>query len=132
MGPDVSGSCFNTWWLQKFYTHVLAIIKTLEVERTDIMFWDTEVHTPIETYTADQVDRIVDLTKPVGGGGTTPSCVPDYIKQEKLKPDAVIMLTDGDIWGNDWGDWNCPVFWVVPKAKKRIVAPVGTTIICDI
>ena len=132
MGPDVSGSCFNTWWLQKFYTHVLAIIKTLEVERTDIMFWDTEVHTPIETYTADQVDRIVDLTKPVGGGGTTPSCVPDYIKQEKLKPDAVIMLTDGDIWGNDWGDWNCPVIWVVPKAKKRIVAPVGTTIICDI
>jgi len=42
------------------------------------------------------------------------------------------MLTDGDIWGNDWGDWNCPVVWVVPKAKKSVVAPVGTTIICDI
>ena len=80
--PDVSGSCFTTKDLQKFFTHIVAIIKTLKVENTSVMFWDTEVRTPIETYTIDQVDQIVNLTKPTGGGGTTPECIPEYLREQ--------------------------------------------------
>ena len=130
--PDVSGSCFTTRDLQKFFTHIVAIIKTLKVENTSIMFWDTEVRTPVETYTIDQVDQIVQLTKPTGGGGTTPDCIPKYLRKHRIQPQAVVVLTDGDIYSGSWGNWDCPVLWVVPQSKRRVVAPVGKTIVCDL
>ena len=130
--PDVSGSCFTTKDLQKFFTHIVAIIKTLKVENTSVMFWDTEVRTPIETYTIDQVDQIVNLTKPTGGGGTTPECIPEYLREHNIQPQAVVVLTDGDIYSGSWGNWDCPVLWVVPQSRRKVVAPVGKTIVCDL
>ena len=96
------------------------------------MFWDTEVRTPVETYTIDQVDQIVQLTKPTGGGGTTPDCIPKYLRKHRIQPQAVVVLTDGDIYSGSWGNWDCPVLWVVPQSKRRVVAPVGKTIVCDL
>lgn len=129
---DTSGSCFTTEELRKFFTHIVAIIKALRVQRTLVGFWDTEVHTPIETYRLDEVDRIPTLTKPKGGGGTTPACIPEYLREHQIKPQAVVVLTDGEVWNNEWGTWDCPVLWVVPNKSRKIVAPVGTTIVCDI
>jgi hypothetical protein len=35
------------------------------------------------------------------------------------------MLTDGDV--PNWGEWECPVLWVIAN-EAVIIAPVGKTI----
>jgi hypothetical protein len=63
----------------------------------------------------------------MGGGGTSPSCVSQYLKDKGIKPECVIMLTDGYV-GSDWGtDWEVPVLWVVVGGNNT-VAPNGKTI----
>jgi predicted metal-dependent peptidase len=53
----------------------------------------------------------VKSTKPAGGGGTDPSCVPQYLNEKGIKPECVIMLTDGYVGG--WGQWSVPVLWCI-------------------
>ena len=80
-----------------------------------------------ETYDAATVGSIVDSTKPKGGGGTSPSCVSEYLKDKGIKPECTIMLTDGYV-GSDWGsDWESPVLWVVVGGNTA-TAPNGKTI----
>jgi predicted metal-dependent peptidase len=47
---------------------------------------------------------------PKGGGGTTVSCVANYIKEKELKAKAVIMLTDGYI-ESDFIVPDLPLLW---------------------
>jgi predicted metal-dependent peptidase len=49
-----------------------------------------------------------------------------YVKEKNIKPEAIIMLTDGYVgeWGNEW---DSPLLWVVVRNKSAI-APVGKTI----
>ena len=50
----------------------------------------------------------------------------EYMKEKAIKPEAIIMLTDGYI-GN-WGDeWNAPILWTIVGGNKEY-APVGKTI----
>jgi predicted metal-dependent peptidase len=51
-------------------------------------------------------------TKPVGGGGTDVTCVPEYIKDNNITPQCAIVVTDGHLYGG-WGAWTCPVLWVI-------------------
>jgi predicted metal-dependent peptidase len=60
-----------------------------------------------------------------GGGGTDPRCVATYLKEKQIKPDAIVMLTDGEI--HNWGNWESPILWVISNDTK-ITAPVGKTI----
>ena len=89
------------------------------------MYWDTSVASH-EKYDGADVANIVSSTKVKGGGGTDPTCVPKFLAQENIKPECVVMLTDGEIWGNAWGEWDSPVLWVI--TNKNIVSPVGQTI----
>jgi predicted metal-dependent peptidase len=80
-----------------------------------------------EEYTETDVPNIVSSTKPRGGGGTSPSCVSEYLNEKKIQPECVIMLTDGYV-GNDWGsEWTAPLLWVIVGGADY-VAPNGKTI----
>ena len=69
---------------------------------------------------------IVNQTKPKGGGGTDPTCMIGYMAEKNIKPEAIIMLTDGYI-GN-WGEeWNAPILWTIVR-NRETTAPVGKTI----
>jgi hypothetical protein len=46
-----------------------------------------------EKYASDELNDV--STKPKGGGGTDVRCVPQYIQDEQIKAQAVIVLTDG-------------------------------------
>jgi hypothetical protein len=49
-----------------------------------------------------------------------------YMNEKNIKPEAIIVLTDGEI--NSWGsEWNAPILWTIVR-NKRVVAPVGKTI----
>jgi predicted metal-dependent peptidase len=65
----------------------------------------------------------------VGGGGTDPRCMAVYLKDKGIKPEVIIILTDGyiDQWGDDELWQNVPVLWVIVGGNK-VVAPHGKTI----
>jgi predicted metal-dependent peptidase len=72
------------------------------------------------------MDTLVASTKPKGGGGTDPVCVEKYLKKESVRPEAIIMLTDGYV--GSWGTgWEAPILWVISN-NPRATAAVGQTI----
>jgi predicted metal-dependent peptidase len=123
VGVDTSGSIGGRE-LQEFLSEVKAICDNVKPEMLDLMYWDTEVAAH-EVYARDDLGRMLGKTKPAGGGGTDAACVPDYIKARGIKPECVVMLTDGYV--ASWGKWQQPVLWCVVGGNKNN-APVGQTI----
>lgn len=123
VGVDTSGSIGGTI-LDRFLSEVKALADEVKPEAIDLLYWDTNVARH-EVYDAGSMSALVTSTKPAGGGGTDPSCVTPYLKEKKIKPECIIMLTDGYI-GRDWGQYDVPVLWVVVGNNE--VSPVGKTI----
>jgi predicted metal-dependent peptidase len=123
VGVDTSGSIGGAI-LDRFLSEVHAIASEVKPEGVDLLYWDTEV-AGHEVYDVGNMDGLVRSTKPKGGGGTDPSCVTPYLKNKQIKPECIIMLTDGYI-GDDWGQYDVPVLWVVVGSNN--VSPVGKTI----
>lgn len=123
VGIDTSGSIGGKI-LDRFLSEVKSIADDVSPEAIELLYWDTEV-AGHETYDASNRDALVTSTKPKGGGGTDPTCVPTYIKDKDLKPECVVMLTDGCV--SEWGEWEVPVLWVV-VGNDGVTAPVGKTI----
>jgi predicted metal-dependent peptidase len=76
-----------------------------------MLYWDTEVAGD-EKYDNAELDNFVNTTKPRGGGGTDVSCVPPYMQEHGINPQAVIIITDGHLY-RGWGQWSHPVLWVI-------------------
>ncbi len=124
---DTSGS-IGTAELSKFLSEVQGICVNTKPEKVDLLYWDTDVAAH-EVYTQEQLDKLTSSTKPAGGGGTDVACVAKYLKDNQIRPECVIVLTDGYIYG-DWGTWNAPVLWTIVGGNK-VVPPMGTTIHLD-
>jgi predicted metal-dependent peptidase len=124
VGIDTSGSIEGRI-LDRFLSEVKCIADDVQPEAIDLLYWDTTV-AGHETYNAGNMDMLVQSTKPKGGGGTDPSCVAPYMKDKHIKPECVVMLTDGAICDNEWGEYDVPVLWVV--VGSDVASPVGKTI----
>lgn len=111
---DTSGSIGGSA-LTAFLSEVQGIAMNVKPERIDLLYWDTSV-TRHETYVQDNLDKLVASTKPAGGGGTDVRCVPEYMAENRIKPECVIVLTDGYL-GGGWGSWSVPVLWVIVGNK---------------
>ena len=112
---DTSGSIGGRE-IQEFLSEVKAIADNTKPERIDLIYWDTEV-AQHEMYAQDQLDKLIDSTKPAGGGGTDVRCVPKYMQTNQIKPECVIVLTDGDLYSG-WGTWSVPVLWCIAHNKS--------------
>lgn len=112
---DTSGSIGGRE-LQEFLSEVQAIAVNTQPERIDLIYWDTEV-AQHEVYAQDQLDKLIASTKPAGGGGTHVECVPKYMQDNQIKPECVIVLTDGYL-GGSWGQWSVPVLWCIAHNKS--------------
>jgi len=124
IGVDTSGSVSQKE-ISAFLGEISAICKDIAPEKIDLMYWDGEVYTPVETYQQTELENLITSTKVAGGGGTDPSCVSKYINDNKMRPQSVIMFTDGYV--PNWGKgWNCPVFWGI--TSKSIKADNGTSV----
>jgi len=121
---DTSGS-IGQRALTTFLSEVKAICDTVKPSRVRILYWDTQVCRD-EVYEMDDLDKLAQSTKPSGGGGTEVECVPQYMAEHGIKPQATIIFTDGYL-GGSWGQWSCPTLWVVLD-NKNATATVGKTL----
>lgn len=123
IGIDTSGSIGGPE-LTRFLTEVMAVAEQVNPDKVDLIYWDAEV-AGHEVYNNATLSTLINSTKPKGGGGTDPTCVPDYLDKHGIKPECVIMLTDGFV--PSWGEWDFPVLWAICGGNK-VTAPVGKTV----
>lgn len=89
---DTSGSMHG--YYPVVFGEVARIMQNVRPDKVRMLWWDTEVCGDQE-FTPDQYDLIATQLKPAGGGGTTPTCVIDYIKEHRIEAKAIVWLTDG-------------------------------------
>ena len=128
VGIDTSGSIGDKE-LNEFLTEVVAICDDVSPSSIELLYWDTHV-AGHETYNQGDYNALVQTTKPAGGGGTHVGCVNQYIKDKRIEPEAIIILTDGYV-EEDWGgSWGCtPTLWAV--TSRHNTSPHGKTIHID-
>jgi len=112
---DMSGS-IGKREQQVMISELVGICDAVTPDELHVSYWDTEVR-GYEKYTNDELNDVATKTKPVGGGGTDVRCVPAYLREHNIKPQASIVFTDGYLYGG-WGDWDHPVLWVILDNKN--------------
>jgi len=122
VGIDMSGS-IGPQEIGQFLGEVRTICESVKPEGIDLLYWDTEV-CQHEKYDQDQLDNLLSSTKPKGGGGTDPQCIPDYMKAHKINAECAVILTDGYV--SSWGEgWSCPTLWGITTNE---VSGIGKTV----
>ena len=96
-------------------TEIKSIADTVHPEAVRLLYWDTQVCQD-ERYEMHELDTMIQSTRPKGGGGTSVECVPEYMTNKHITPQAVIVITDGYV--SSWGQWSCPVLWVIINNKS--------------
>lgn len=89
---DTSGSMSHI--LPLVFGEIARICQQALPARVRVLWWDTRVAGD-QIFVPKDYDKIAKLMAPKGGGGTTVSCVAQYVKDKSIKPTATIMLTDG-------------------------------------
>ena len=128
VGIDTSGSIGGAI-LGRFLGELKAICDEVAPEKVELMYWDSHV-AGHETYEGGAVALLTDSTKPRGGGGTEPDCVPEFMKEKQIAPQCLIMLTDGVFFGHNvakWAGMNAPVLWCV-VGNHNFTPVIGQTV----
>jgi predicted metal-dependent peptidase len=116
---DTSGS-INQRLLTEALSHTAALCRDVPPEKVRVLYWDTQVQRE-EIYDSSNLDGLVQMTQPAGGGGTEVGCVPQYLRKNNINPAAALVLTDGYLFG--YGEWDCPVLWAVLGCGSRRFNP---------
>lgn len=116
VGIDTSGS-IGSRELASFLSEVKSICENVRPDKLRILYWDTRVAGD-ESYELHELDSVTKSTKPAGGGGTDPECVPAYLKDNNITAQACIMFTDGYVFS--WGNWHLPVLWTVMDNNSAV------------
>lgn len=109
---DTSGS-IGPAELQEVLSELKGLFESVRPAEVHIAYWDTDV-AAFEKYEGEAVASIIETTKPAGGGGTQPSCVPAYYEKHGIKkPTIAVWMSDGFV-GGDWAEsLGVPAFWVI-------------------
>lgn len=125
IGCDTSGSISEVQ-LRRAMSEIKGACDSVHPELVDIIYWDSKVASH-EQYEHDAIASIAEVSKPKGGGGTRVGAMLDYMCKEDIKPDCIIIFTDGYVESN-WGgnQWPAPVLWCI--SSKGITAPFGKSL----
>lgn len=94
---DTSGSMYGV--LPVVFGEIAQICTNLKPEKVRVIWWSDGIEGE-QVFLPHEYEKIAQLVKPVGGGGTRVSCVAEYVREKQYKPKAVIYLTDGYIESN--------------------------------
>jgi predicted metal-dependent peptidase len=124
IGIDTSGSIGSNE-LREFLSEVVGICDDVSPESVELIYWDYDVAAH-ETYNIGDYQGLAETTKPAGGGGTRVGSLNEYLKNKRITPEAIIVLTDGYV-ESDWGgNWDAPTLWAI--TSKGITSPHGKSI----
>ena len=118
---DVSGSIGDKEY-QEFISEMVGISKSFENVVMNCLFWDTEVTSDLVMKNGNI--KIIEETKVCGYGGTTFNCVSEYLRDNRKKPNLMVVFTDGYI-DDDYAKPECKTLWVITErgsseiCKKR-------------
>ena len=120
---DTSGSMGGIY--PTVFGEIARIAQNVNPDSVRIIWWDSAVCGD-QAFKPHEFANIASLLKPAGGGGTSPSCVVEYIREKKYQPKGVVWLTDGYLDGSD-GKVDVPALWGVVD-NDQFVAPQGKTV----
>jgi len=120
VGFDTSGSCFNSADMARFVAEITRIIEDIKPNKCRVVYWDTKV---VGEQVFEDGQFAVQNLKPKGGGGTDGSVLFDYLRENRINPNAIVQFTDGEI--GDWGRSDWPTLWAI---TSNIRSPYGVTI----
>jgi predicted metal-dependent peptidase len=107
------------------FGEVARIVQNVMPDSVRMIWWDSSVCGD-QLFKPHEYANIASLLKPAGGGGTSPHCVVEYIREKKYQPKGVVWLTDGYLDGSD-GKVDVPALWGVVD-NDHFVAPQGKTV----
>jgi len=120
---DTSGSMGGIY--PTVFGEIARIAQNVNPDSVRVIWWDCAVCGD-QVFKPHEFANIASLLKPAGGGGTSPSCVVEYIRSKKYQPKGVVWLTDGYLDGSD-GKVDVPALWGVVN-NDHFVAPQGKTV----
>ena len=121
---DTSGSVTEQM-VRDFFGEVKGILDQFQDFSLKLWCFDGAVHNYIEM-SPETIDSI-DTYDVQGGGGTDFMANWDFMKENDIVPQQLVMFTDGYPWG-DWGDPEyCDALFVV-HGNENIKAPFGVTV----
>ena len=91
---DTSGSMYGI--LPVVFGEIAQICANVKPEKVRVIWWSDGIEGE-QVFLPHEYEKIAQLVKPMGGGGTRVSCVAAYVKEKQYKPKACIYLTDGYI-----------------------------------
>jgi predicted metal-dependent peptidase len=125
---DTSGSISNDV-LSEFASELASICEVCTPDVVRVLWWDTKVHGE-QVFTDEDGTSIVSMLKPQGFGGTRVSSVSEYINNNKITPECVIVFTDGHVENNVEWRVDAPTLWMITKNNK-FKAPSGLVVKVD-
>jgi predicted metal-dependent peptidase len=118
---DCSGSV-NEEMLRTFLSELRGILDTFSDYVVRLFCFDTQVYGYLEI-TPENADDLLDYT-PKGRGGTAFECVWEYLEDNDIQPDRLVLYTDGYP-AKSWGDPDyCDTLFVI-YGPKSIIPPFG-------
>jgi len=123
---DTSGS-IGSEEITEFATELVSICDIAQPEKVRVLWWDTQVHGE-QVFNSSEYQNIASLLKPLGGGGTTVSCVSEYVNKEKLNAECVLVFTDGYLEHDIQWNISSPTLWMITR-NKDFEPPVGKKVV---
>ena len=121
VGIDTSGSIWGSSEMDQFAAELKRIAEDIKPRLIDVVYWDTAV---AGHQTFEDGQFAIQNLQPKGGGGTDGSVLFKYLEQKRIRPDAIVQLTDGYV--GDWGSTDIPTLWGITTAG--VSAPFGTSV----
>jgi predicted metal-dependent peptidase len=113
---DTSGSMRS--YYARIFGEIGRVCEQVQPREVKVIWWDTRV-AGVQTFFPVDYPQLKDKLDAKGGGGTTVSCVAQYMRKHGITPQATIILTDGEI----ESEYECPagpLLWgVVGNARFR-------------
>lgn len=122
---DTSGSVVGDL-LNRMISTMIDLCERIKPSKLSVLWWDSQVRTE-QVFDEQTYGALKILAKPTGGGGTRVGSVSDYISAKSMRPEAVVVFTDGYVEADINWQVNAPTLWLVTQ-NKHFTPPTGRVV----
>ena len=123
---DTSGS-ISQHDLTIFATELQSICSTITPDLIRILWWDYNVCSE-QIFRPEHYQDISKILKVAGGGGTYLSCVSEYITEERINAEAIIVFTDGYVEHDIKWNISAPTLHIV-NGRRDFEGTTGSRVV---